>query len=307
MIETLFRHSITETMEEAISELSSMPLAARIDAINALKMRLHEISPFKDEPVDCVIWVENSLVAANDYNPNSVAPPEMKLLERSIEADGYTQPIVAWERDSIYEVVDGFHRNRVGKESKAVRNRVHGYLPLAVIRSDRDDKSDRIAATIRHNRARGKHKVESMSDIVMELKRRNWSNDRIGVELGMDADEVLRLSQITGLAEMFANQEFSEAWEHSGDEIDAEEQSGVNLEWLNDSKFQRQQRPSGWNDRSESSSVLLAVDGKYLGAIQKSRFEADKWFWYAFTAPMSQGFSTTKEIAVREVESKHGI
>jgi hypothetical protein len=142
-----------------------------------------------------------------------VAPPEMKLLEHSITQDGYTQPIVSWSRDDVYEVVDGFHRHRVGKECKAVRERIKGYLPLVVINTERQERSDRIAATIRHNRARGKHKVEAMSDIVIELKRRNWSDERIAKELGMDADEVLRLCQITGLAEAFKDQAFSEAWE----------------------------------------------------------------------------------------------
>ena len=113
----------------------------------------------------------------------------------------------------IYEVVDGFHRNRVGKEYADIRERIHGYLPIVVINNDREDKGDRIASTIRHNRARGKHKVEAMSDIVVELKRRNWSDKKIAKELGMDADEVLRLSQITGLAEMFADKDFSQAWE----------------------------------------------------------------------------------------------
>jgi ParB-like chromosome segregation protein Spo0J len=137
----------------------------------------------------------------------------MKLLERSITEDGYTQPIVAWRVNGAFEVVDGFHRNRVGRESKTVSKRIQGYLPLAVINSGREKREDRIAATIRHNRARGKHQVQAMSDIVIELKRRNWSDDKIGRELGMDPDEVLRLTQITGLAEMFCNQEFSASWD----------------------------------------------------------------------------------------------
>src|SRR5690606_1244663 len=146
--------------------------------------------------------------------PNVVAPPEMKLLEHSITMDGYTQPIVTFPReDGSREVVDGFHRNRVGKEAKAVRKRLRGYLPVTTIRADRADREDRIAATIRHNRARGRHQVDNMSEIVVELSRRNWSDEKIGKELGMEPDEVLRLKQISGLAEMFADEEFSEAWE----------------------------------------------------------------------------------------------
>lgn len=194
--------------------LGSSPQDELIESINRIKIALHELSPFKSEPVDCVIWVRSDLVRANDYNPNSVAPPEMKLLARSILEDGYTQPIVTWkDGETTFEVVDGFHRNRVGKEIDDVRNRIMGYLPVVAINSSRIDKGDRIAATIRHNRARGKHKVTAMSDIVIELKRRNWSDDKIGRELGMDPDEVLRLTQITGLAEMFKDKQFSEAWE----------------------------------------------------------------------------------------------
>lgn len=204
---------IIERALKAFEPLVGLDFAARVHAINKIRLALHAHSPFASEPVDCVQWVPASEVSANDYNPNSVAPPEMKLLEHSITEDGYTQPIVAWRNGAGFEVIDGFHRNRVGRESKAVRARVHGYLPLTIVNEARTDKSDRIAATIRHNRARGKHRVEAMSDIVIELKRRNWSDDKIGRELGMDPDEVLRLCQITGLAEVFANQDFSKAWD----------------------------------------------------------------------------------------------
>jgi ParB-like chromosome segregation protein Spo0J len=213
----LFSDDLVTRCAEIFRELDTMPLADKVEAINAIRMALHGHSPFASEPVDCVLWVPADKVQANDYNPNSVAPPEMKLLERSIDADGYTQPIVSWPREDVYEVVDGFHRNRVGKESVVVRKRVHGYLPLTVIRDDRQDKSDRMASTIRHNRARGKHRVESMSDIVIELKRRNWTNERISRDLGMDEDEILRLCQITGLAEMFSDKQFSASWDVEGE------------------------------------------------------------------------------------------
>lgn len=196
-----------------IEKVAKMDLEKKINAITEIKEALREISPFANEPVDCVVWVKEELVIANDYNPNTVAPPEMELLHTSIQEDGYTQPIVVYQHDGIYEVVDGFHRNRVGKEYKDIHDRINGYLPVTIINDDRHEKADRIASTIRHNRARGKHRVEAMSDIVIELKRRNWSDAKIAKELGMDADEVLRLTQITGLAEMFSNKEFSEAWE----------------------------------------------------------------------------------------------
>lgn len=198
--------------------LRALPLDAQVEALNAARRLLHESGPFSSEPVDLVQWVENGSVQANDYNPNSVAPPEMELLRLSITADGYTQPIVSWARDGIYEVVDGFHRHRVGKECDDVRDRVSGYLPVVSINDTRQDKGDRMAATIRHNRARGKHRVDAMSEIVIDLKRRRWSDEKIAKELGMDPDEVLRLTQVSGLAEMFADREFSEAWE--ADRID---------------------------------------------------------------------------------------
>jgi len=203
---------LIEQCKEIFKGLDDLEFDDRIEAINQIRIELLQYSPFKDEPVDFVHWVKNDTVQANDYNPNAVAPPEMKLLEHSIDSDGYTQPIVSWENEGKNEVIDGFHRHRVGKESKVVNARVKGYLPIVTIKEDREGRSDRIASTIRHNRARGKHKVESMSEIVVELKRRNWSPKKIGKELGMDQDEVLRLVQVTGLAEMFANKEFSEAW-----------------------------------------------------------------------------------------------
>jgi len=188
-------------------------LESRVQRLNALRRLIAQHSPFANEPVDLVEWVASDAVHANDYNPNSVAPPEMELLRLSIAADGYTQPIVTMDEGETREVIDGFHRNRVGKECADVRDRVKGFLPVVTIREDRADKSDRIAATIRHNRARGKHQVIAMSDIVIDLARRNWSDSKISRELGMDEDEVLRLKQITGLAEAFADREFSEAWE----------------------------------------------------------------------------------------------
>ena len=198
--------------------LQDMDQEARVSAINELRQTIHEHSPFQTEPVDFVRWVKNETVHANDYNPNSVAPPEMELLRLSIANDGYTQPIVSMANaDGSREVIDGFHRNRVGKECADIQERVHGYLPVVTIRESQQDRNNRVASTIRHNRARGKHRVESMSEIVVDLKRRNWSDAKIGKELGMDQDEVLRLTQISGLTEMFQDRSFSQAWSESED------------------------------------------------------------------------------------------
>ena len=125
-----------------------------------------------EHPVNNVQWVPHEEVYANDYNPNTVAKPEMELLRLSIESDGYTQPIVTWKTDKGYEVVDGFHRHLVGKQMGL------SHLPVVVINSDREDRGDRISSTIRHNRARGKHKISEMSEIVQELSRRNWSEKK---------------------------------------------------------------------------------------------------------------------------------
>ena len=165
----------------------------------------------KQHPVDCVLWVNREEIHANEWNPNHVAPPEMELLYTSIKCDGYTQPIVTgMHEDNGYEIVDGFHRYLIPAEHSDIMKNTLGYLPVAQI--DRV-RSDRMASTIRHNRARGTHEVELMGNIVKELHDLGRSDDWIAKHLGMDADEILRLKQITGLAELFANEEFSEAWE----------------------------------------------------------------------------------------------
>ena len=208
---------LLQRCSEFIEQIEEFSFDDKIDVINRLREKLHNVSPFKNEPVDFVRWVKSDIVVANDYNPNKVAPPEMELLEISIMNDGYTQPIVTWnnpEKDKV-EVIDGFHRNRVGKESKIVNSRIKGYLPVVDIRKTQSGKNDRIASTIRHNRARGKHQVDAMSEIVIELKNRNWSNARIAKQLGMDEEEVLRLCQISGLEHLFSDKDFSNAWESS--------------------------------------------------------------------------------------------
>ena len=160
----LKKNHIIQRVKEFINEISDFNTDEKVFMINEIKLALHEISPMKSEPVDCVLWVKNNTVKANDYNPNSVAPPEMELLRLSISADGYTQPIVSMLNEDLQtrEVIDGFHRNRVGKECEEIQSRVHGYLPVVTINEDRTKINDRVASTIRHNRARGKHKIDAM-------------------------------------------------------------------------------------------------------------------------------------------------
>jgi ParB-like chromosome segregation protein Spo0J len=206
---------MNEIKKQIEALLSGKSNIEKIDIINELRALIHDYSPFKNEPVDFVKWVPSEIVTANDYNPNKVAPPEMELLEISIMNDGYTQPVVTFPNGDKIEVVDGFHRTRVSKESKIVRQRVLGYTPTVIIRKEQSDKNDRIASTIRHNRARGKHQVDAMSEIILELKNRNWKNERIARELGMDEEEILRLCQITGLQDIFKDDDFSKSWEAS--------------------------------------------------------------------------------------------
>lgn len=208
--------SVLESLSrQIVSHVLSLPFEEKVHFINEIRQAIHYVSPFKNEPVDYVKWVLAETVVANDYNPNKVAPPEMELLEISIMNDGYTQPVVTFPNNGKIEVVDGFHRTRVSKESKIVRERVKGYTPTVIIRKEQSDKNDRIASTIRHNRARGKHQVDAMSEIVLELKNRNWKNERIARELGMDEEEILRLCQITGLQDIFKDDDFSRSWESS--------------------------------------------------------------------------------------------
>lgn len=159
-------------------------------------------------PVYNVIAVHIDKIRANSYNPNSVAPPEMALLETSIWEDGYTMPVVCYylEKEDVYEIVDGYHRYTTLKTSKRIFEREQGMLPVVVI--DKDE-SNRMASTIRHNRARGSHSIDLMSNIVSELTRAGMSDAWILKHVGMDKDELLRLRQITGLADLFKDKEFS--------------------------------------------------------------------------------------------------
>lgn len=200
-------------LRDIVAALDQLDEDARIDALNEVRTALHKVSPMREHPVDLVLWERAELVRGNDYNPNTVAPPEMKLLAHSVLHNGYTMPIVTHAGDGDRVIVDGFHRSRVGKEDQSVRATLKGRLPVTQIRAERADQAARIAATVEHNRARGEHRVEAMSELVRMLYQAGWSDTQIQKELGMGPDEVLRLKQITGLAELFRDREFSEAWE----------------------------------------------------------------------------------------------
>lgn len=205
--------STLDELKDAIhSTLNTMDTKERIGAINELRGVIHELSPFHAEPVDYVQWIPMEQVVANDYNPNAVASPEMRLLYVSIREDHFTQPIVSTHdpESRQYIIVDGFHRSRVGREYSDIRERLHGYLPISVIDKPLDE---RIAATIRHNRARGKHQVDLMGGIVQSLSEQGWPDDAIAKHLGMTYEEIIRLKQTVGIAKAVKYKDYGRAWE----------------------------------------------------------------------------------------------
>ncbi|MDC9753814.1 IbrB-like domain-containing protein [Proteus mirabilis] len=206
--------TIISVLKEYLAKLND---EQKIEALNKIKISLHQISPFKNEPTDCVLWIKQQQVIANDYNPNVMSPTEKRLLETSLVKDGYTQPVVVLpiqqskNKPSQWQVVDGYHRYLLSKKN-SLNKRINGYLPITILDVESHTMADQMAATIRHNRARGQHQVAAMSDIVRDLSRLGWNDQKIGDELGMSQDEVLRLKQISGLAELFSEHDLSEAW-----------------------------------------------------------------------------------------------
>jgi len=195
-----------------LKTLQALPDAERLATIEDLRQQLHELSPVNSQPVDRIRWVPIDMVQPNDYNPNSVAKVELGLLYTSILHDGYTQPVVTiWdEAAQKYVIIDGFHRYFTCRNNQDIRDRNHGMLPIVVL-----DKpiNDRMASTVRHNRARGKHSVDGMSNMVFQMLENGWSEAEICAELGMEAEEVLRLKHITGFSKLFENMQYKKAWE----------------------------------------------------------------------------------------------
>lgn len=192
--------------------LKEMPFDDKVAVFNKVTQELYDWLDVR-HPALNVQLVPADEVIGNDYNPNHVAPPEMRLLRLSIRKDGVTMPVVVCDtpenREHPYTVVDGFHRTTVIQHDRDIRDSLHGYVPVSRLNKSLED---RITSTVRHNMARGTHQVELSAKLVVMLKKHNWTNARIGKELGMDADEVLRLKQITGLAEAFKDEDFSKSW-----------------------------------------------------------------------------------------------
>jgi len=183
----------------------------KIEALNLLKEYISTLSPVASQPVDVVKWVPIEKVKANDYNPNSVAQKEMSLLYTSIAHDGYTQPIVTIkdEETGEYVIVDGFHRYFTCKSNPDILERNCGRVPIVVISKN---MNDRMASTVRHNRARGKHSVSGMSSMVFKMLDNGWSDEEICAELGMEAEELIRLKYVSGFAKLFENTKYRKAW-----------------------------------------------------------------------------------------------
>ena len=205
---------LNKLIREICNQIDSIKdIDSKIDALNIVRAEIHKISPLKHHPVDFVAWVKSNYVEANEYNPNSVAPPEMELLYQSILNDGYTMPIVSYKEPDKIKIVDGFHRRETERRNKDISDSTYGRVPVTNIRNEQGATSDRMASTIRHNRARGSHNIELMSQIVSELVEMGKGDPWICKHIGMSPDELLRMKQITGLASLFSNKDFSDSWE----------------------------------------------------------------------------------------------
>jgi ParB-like chromosome segregation protein Spo0J len=201
---------MTKNQEELITKWFN-EADDKIEFLNELRTFISSLSPQKSQPVDRILWVPVDIVQANDYNPNSVASIEMELLYVSISHDGYTQPIVTVYDKELgkYIIVDGFHRYFIAKTKADISKRINGRIPIVVIDKD---ITERMASTVRHNRARGEHMVTGMSNLVFQMLDNGMSEAEICQELGMQPEEVLKLKHITGFSKLFANAEYSKAW-----------------------------------------------------------------------------------------------
>lgn len=209
---------IKQLTEELAKEIANLQTAdEKVSVLNEVRYELHQTSPLKHHPVDYVFWEKSGNVEANDYNPNAIPPPEMVLLYQSILEDGYTMPIVTFKEKKdtgeVIKIVDGFHRRQTERNNANISQSTMGYVPVTDIRKTQYDLGNRMASTIRHNRARGVHNIELMSTIVAELVEMGKGDPWICKHIGMSADELLRLKQITGLASLFANKNFSQSWD----------------------------------------------------------------------------------------------
>lgn len=196
-----------DELKEMLQEYKDKP-----EELQELRVWISEnLSLTKDQPVDIVRWVPIEKVSPNDYNPNSVAKEEMRLLYVSIKQDGYTQPIVTiWDEEKgLYVIIDGFHRYFTCKTNKDIYDRNHGMLPIVVLNKK---INDRMASTVRHNRARGTHSVDGMANMVFSMLDNGWSDSDICNKVGLSPEELLRLKHVTGFSKLFEDAEYSKSW-----------------------------------------------------------------------------------------------
>lgn len=204
---------ISDAIEQAVEQADSDEEV--FELLNEAREAIAESSPVSDNPIDIVKWVPIEKCRANDYNPNQVADKEMELLYKSINADGYTQPVVVDEQEdengeTVYEIVDGFHRYMTMKTNEDIRERSNGHLPVTMI--DADEKNERRAATVRHNRARGEHSVDGKAEVVFEMLDEGWEDEEICEELGMSPEELARIKHVTGFSSLFEDVDYQQAW-----------------------------------------------------------------------------------------------
>lgn len=198
---------ISLVLSDLLESLEGMSQDEKIDSLNEIGKRLKEVSPVNSHPVSHIQWVPISDVRSNDYNPNFTAVEEMRLLKLSIESDGYSQPVVTVEDgEGGYVIVDGFHRYETARRNADIRDTTHGRIPVVVLHKD---MADRMASTVRHNRARGKHTIQGMSGLIMGMLEEGQSDEDICNKLGMEAEELIRMKHITGFFRRFKKGEFT--------------------------------------------------------------------------------------------------
>jgi len=208
---TLFENDVDALVQPILDRLAVLPVDEQVELLNAVRTALHDAGPFPEEPVDLVLWKPGEQIEPNDYNPNIVHRPEMKLLETSMRKH-VTQPVVAGRvgEDGKYVITDGAHRHIVTTTCKPLAQRLHGYVPITVTAAK--TREEQMADTVEHNRARGVHTLDGMTHIVMSMLEAGWTDDKIAKHLGMDADEILRMKQVSGLAGVFARDTYNRAW-----------------------------------------------------------------------------------------------
>lgn len=203
--------NLDDLIQPIVDRLALLSLDEQIDLLNRVRTMLHQVSPFRNEPVDLVLWKPSEQVEPNDYNPNIVHRPEMKLLQTSM-LKHVTQPVVTGQvgESGTFVVTDGEHRYITITTCKPLSARLHGYVPITVTAAR--TREEQMADTVEHNRARGVHTLDGMTNIVLSMLAAGWTDDEIARHLGMDADEILRMKQVSGIAQAFTRPAYNRAW-----------------------------------------------------------------------------------------------